>query len=257
MKELIQPIAKRRLSDDVVDQFKTMIAKNHLRPGERLPSERELSALFQVGRPSIREAIRTLDILGYVEIRPGKGIFVKEPNAEFYIKTIQESLQMQGGLEKTTILEILEVRSILEFKTASVAARNANREDLAQLEEAYARVVESVRNQNANQLIEADYEFHKSVAHCSRNKVLCFMIHLIGDLIKRTTYKFLAGPNLPYFYESVRLDHASILEAIRKRSEAEAGEAMARHLRRAVVEMKKFFDGDQESGPGSNPETGR
>lgn len=257
MRELIQPIAKRRLSDDVVDQFKTMIAENNLKRGDRLPSERELSLLFEVGRPSIREAIRTLDILGYVDIRPGQGIFVKEPNAEFYLKTIQESLKMQGELEKRTILEILEVRAILEFKTASMAARNPDKDDLALLGEAYANVVESVRNENANQLIEADYEFHKAVAHCSRNYVLYFMIHIIGDLVKRTTRKFLTGPNLPDFYESVRLEHLSILEAIRKRSESEAGDAMARHLEHAFIEMKKFLEDEQASAPPGNPETGR
>jgi len=257
MKELIQPVTKRRLSDDVVDQFKTMIAEHNLKPGDKLPSERELSILFQIGRPSIREALRTLDILGYVDIRPGQGIFVKEPNNQFYLKTIRESLEMQGELEEKTLLEILEVRGILEFQTATMAARKANENDVAELAEAYGNLTRSLRDEDTDQFIEADYEFHKAIARCSGNNVLYVMIHIIEDLVKRTTRKFLTGPDLPAFYEAIRVEHASILEAIRNRSESEAGQAMARHLHHAIEQMKKVLENDRTSGPTGDPQISR
>ena len=242
MKEFIQPIAKRRLSDDVVNQLKTMIVEHNLKSGDKLPPERELSALFQVGRPSIREAIRTLDIMGRVDIRPGQGIFVKEPDTDFYLKAIQETLTIQGEMEKQTLLEILDLRTILERHTAALAARNANEEDLAQIEEAFGRYEQALQEMDLEALTILDFEFHKAVAVAAHHNVLSVMIIIIEDLVKRTMRKFLLGTDMEANKEEYRQVHQDIMEAIKAHSEERAGQAMEFHLRRALEETIKFMD---------------
>jgi len=248
MRDFIQPVTKQRLSDGVVDQLKSLLAERNLRPGDKLPSERELSALFKVGRPSIREAIRTLDILGFVDIRPGQGIFVKEPNTDFYLKNLQDSVGMLMEMQQRTFIELLEVRVILETQTAFLAAVNARQKDLdlldqafEELEKAIIRYETTLRDEDMQTYINKDFAFHSAVAICSRNNVLHVMINFIEDLIKRSSRRFLSLPDLLKVSREFFAEHGKIREAIRSRSQAGAAEAMRSHLQHAREVMNRII----------------
>jgi len=225
MRELIQPIGRRRLSDDVIGQLKTLLVEKNLKPGDKLPPERDLSGLFQVGRPSIREALRTLDILGFIDIRPGDGVYVQDPLGGSFLKSIQESLEILTQLEPKTLIEIFEVRMILEAKTASMAAQFASPEDLAFLQNAFRELEDHLTDPKSYS--EKDWEFHKAVARCSHNNVLFHLINHCSALIKLTSQRFVEVPNITAVFHP---DHRAIFRAIQNRSEKKAVQVMTEHL---------------------------
>jgi GntR family transcriptional regulator, transcriptional repressor for pyruvate dehydrogenase complex len=249
MRELIQPIGRRRLSDDVIGQLKTLLIEKNLKPGDKLPPERDLSGLFQVGRPSIREALRTLDILGFVDIRPGDGVYVRDPRGGSFLRNIQESLEILVQLEPKTLLEIFEVRMILEAKTASMAAQFAGPEDLAFLQNAFRELEDHLTDPKSYS--EKDWEFHKAIARCSQNNVLFHLINLCSALIKLTSQRFLAVPNITAVFHP---DHRTIFQAIQNRSEKKAVRAMTEHLFHAKEYIQRLLrNGAKPGGGGSEP----
>jgi GntR family transcriptional repressor for pyruvate dehydrogenase complex len=236
MRELIQPIGRRRLSDDVIGQLKTLLVERNLKPGDKLPPERDLSGLFQVGRPSIREALRTLDILGFVDIRPGDGVYVQDPLGGSFLKSIQESLEILTQLEPKTFVEIFEVRMILEAKTASMAAQYAGPEDLAFLQKAFRELEDHLTDPNSYS--EKDWEFHKAIARCSHNNVLFHLINHCSALIKLTSKRFVEVPNITAVFHP---DHRAIFRAIQNRSEKKAVQAMTEHLLHAQESIQRLL----------------
>ncbi|MFH1147294.1 MAG: FadR/GntR family transcriptional regulator, partial [Pseudomonadota bacterium] len=237
-----------RLSEGILEQLKAMLLARGLKPGDKLPSERELAMTFKVGRPSVREAIRTLDILGILDIRPGEGIFVKEPNVNAYLTSMQEALEMLVELEEKTFLEILEVRSILESHTASLAAKNATKDDLALLDQAFQDQTNTLpslhgarSHADAQAYIDADFAFHKAVAVCSHNGVLCVMINFIKTLVQRTSRKFLFLPNMIEVSTEFLQEHYHVMRAIKGHSPEEATRAMSVHLKHAQSVMARLI----------------
>jgi len=248
MRELIQPIGRRRLSDDVIGQLKTLLVDKNLKPGDKLPPERGLSDLFQVGRPSIREALRTLDILGFVDIRPGDGVYVRDPRGGSFLKSIQESLEILVQLEPKTLLEIFEVRMILEAKTASMAAKFAGPKDLAFLRTAFRELEDHLTDPKSYS--ERDWEFHKAIALCSHNNVLFLLINFCSALIKLTSKRFLAVPNITAVFHP---DHRTIFQAIQNRSEKKAVRAMTEHLFHAKEYIQRLLRNGAKPGGGTEP----
>lgn len=244
MKTGFQPVARRRLSDEIIDQIKTMILERDLKPGDQLPSERELVDMFKVGRTPIREAIRTLGLLGVLEVRAGHGVFVKRPNVDSFLKNMQGALDFLVELEKKTFIEILELRRVLESHTAAMAAGNATKDDLDFLEKAFQdllliqrRYQEAPDDEGAQRWIEADYDFHKAVAICSHNGVFEVMITSVKTLVHRTSRNFLSLPDFLIVAEDFVSEHRRIKEAIQARSPEQALEAMTVHLNHAQEVM--------------------
>ena len=245
MRELIQPIGRRRLSDDVIGQLKTLLVEKNLKPGDKLPPERDLSGLFQVGRPSIREALRTLDILGFIDIRPGDGVYVQDPLGGSFLKSIQESLEILTQLEPKTLIEIFEVRMILEAKTASMAAQFAGPEDLAFLQNAFRELEDHLTDPKSYS--EKDWEFHKAVARCSHNNVLFHLINHCSALIKLTSQRFVEVPNITAVFHP---DHRAIFRAIQNRSEKKAVQVMTEHLCHAKESIQRLLRNEAKPGGG-------
>ncbi len=228
MKEIlnIKPIRKhQRLSDEVLDQLKDLLRRQSFKPGDKLPTERELSELFQVGRPSIREAVRTLFVFGFVDIRQGDGVYVKNPDLDFYFNGIQESLDLLVTVKKNTLFEVYEVRKILETQAASKAAQNAHEDDLAMLQKLFEEM-EGLTTDFKGYL-EKDAEFHEAIARCTHNAVLYYMITLQNSLFRRL---HIYSEYATDFLGQVHPHHRLILDALRNRNDKEAADAMMDHL---------------------------
>ncbi len=238
----ISPINKRRrLSDDVLTQLKDLIIQKKIKPGEKLPTEKALSDLFQVGRPSIREATRTLGFMGFLDIRQGDGVYVKkEPDIDFYLNLLQESFELFLSVNEQTFLHLLEVRSILEIQTASNAARYADEDDLRELKRVLVKLEECLEDVNAYS--ELDLEFHNIIARASHNIILYHLMNLIYSLIRRLHHEFI---NAPEIIELFHPHHKNLFEAIKNRSEEKASQTMKEH----ITEAEKFFRKAISGGP--------
>src|SRR5512138_1469832 len=125
----IETVRGTRVSEGVIAQLQLLVTSGKLQPGDKLPSERELSQMFQVGRSSVRDAIRHLETLGVVRSRHGGGTVVQDLSPASIVTPLATMLTRRRGL----VQELLDVRAIIEPALAYRAARNASEEDLARL----------------------------------------------------------------------------------------------------------------------------
>lgn len=131
---LFKPLKKARLYEEIVDHIKGLIIEGKLKPSDRLPSEREPACQFNVGRPTVREAIRTLSLMGLVEVNAGqRGTLIKNFALDPYKESVREQMSRLIQMERTTLQQLLEVRDTLETRIALLSADRATEKDLKDL----------------------------------------------------------------------------------------------------------------------------
>src|SRR5215468_10780085 len=126
----VEPVKSTRIYEEIIRQVKQMIGEGRLKSGDQLPPERDLAEKFVVSRTSVREALRALESLGLVEIRPGEGTFVREVSVE----TLIEPLALVMASQREAISELFEARRLLEPSIAALAARRATPEELSEMD---------------------------------------------------------------------------------------------------------------------------
>ena len=203
----------------VLDEIQRLIAEGKLRPGDHLPSEIELADRFGVGRSSIREAMRALQLLGVVEVIQGKGTFVREP--AILPLVIDWSRIAQMGI----ISEVMEARQFMEVLLAQLAAERATDEDIEALRLALQHSAESLSNMENN--IQAGVNFHLALADASHNQVLALMYRTIRDLYLETARRTRVTPEIA---QDRFHDHERILQAVAAHSPEAAAKAMEEHI---------------------------
>lgn len=217
----VGPVKSTRIYEEIVRQIKAMIAEGRLQSGDRLPPERDLAEKFVVSRTSVREALRALESLGLVEIRPGEGTFVREVSVDALVAPL--ALVMASGRE--AIAELFEARSILEPAIAGLAARRATPEEIeemARILDAQAREIEAGRTG-----LPQDAEFHAAIAAAAHNRAISRLVHGIMDLLTQSREESLSAAGRPTRSHE---DHRRVLEAIRRRDAEGAERAMREHL---------------------------
>lgn len=219
--KLIQPVLKPRLHDQISHQINQLIAEGKLRPGDRLPSERDLAERFKVSRNSVRDALRTLEARGLIEIRQGDGTYIRETTrAELYQAMIDVL-----ALKKESLLEVIQVRQIIEPGVAYFAARKAKPEDIEKLEAILARHEEKAALGDPG--VEEDALFHTTIAQMTGNGLLIRLLELINENLKESREMVL---NYSVGKKAIRVGHRRILEALKERNPDQAREAMAAHI---------------------------
>ncbi len=177
-----KPLKKMRLYEEVAEQIKQSIFDGQFQPGDRLPSERELCQIFNVGRPAVREALRTLSVMGLVDVQTGRrGSTVKNYDINEYVEAMRQQLVWLIRVEEKTIVDLWEFRRFIELGIAQLAARNATQEDLRRLDHFLKRMVTVSGDVKA--YFPIGLEFHKELALCTRNKIFFLIWELISDLI--------------------------------------------------------------------------
>jgi DNA-binding FadR family transcriptional regulator len=179
-----RPLKKIRLYEEVADQIKQSIFDGHLKPGDQVPPERELAEMFNVGRPTIREALRTLTVLGLIKGSHGrKGAVVIETDVTQYMETLRGQLSWLIKTDGQTLEDLSEVRKCLELGVSHAAARNASDEDLEKLDEFIENMAKA--GDDFEKYIVISTEFHKKIAQLSGNK----MFYIIWSMIQDITVK--------------------------------------------------------------------
>lgn len=235
----LTPIRTKRLYEEIVEQIKRLIADGRLKPGDRLLAERELADRFQVSRASVREAIRTLEMLGIIDIRPGEGTFIRETDSDDIIRP----LAMFLAVERSSALDMFEMRRIFETSTASLAAERATPEELDQIEASLESMKERLNVQDSEKGEEFDAAFHFAIAEAAHNSLLTRLFKTVsGDFAKANS-----AARRQLYLDNVKnaqriIDqHSEILAAIRSRSPKAAAKAMLTHLKFAESELRKWI----------------
>jgi DNA-binding FadR family transcriptional regulator len=235
----VEPINSTRIYEEIVRQIRTLISEGKLKSGDRLPPERELAERFKVSRPSVREALRTLESMGLIEIRLGEGTFVREISVDSLI----EPLALVILTQREAVGELFEARRLLEPPIAGLAARRSTKDEIQEMErilEEQARDVAAGRTGLAQ-----DAAFHAAIASSAHNRAITRIVHALIDLLTQSREESLQIPGRP---RRSHQDHRRILKAIQRRDAASAERTMLDHL----VAVERLIMGRQAKD-GSKP----
>jgi len=213
-------VRKNKVYEEVARQIERLILKK-LKPGDKLPSERELAEMLQVSRSSIRDAIRGLELMGLVEPRQGAGTIVREVSAGGLVNPFATALKQRQAL----VSELLDFRKMLEPPLAARAATHASPEEVAEMEEILQRQEDKLSRDETT--IAEDAEFHYSVALASGNSVVLKVLDILMDLLRETRERSLQVEGRP---KKSLMGHRKILTAIKHQDAEAAKAAMRRHI---------------------------
>ncbi|MEU5576160.1 FadR/GntR family transcriptional regulator [Streptomyces huasconensis] len=223
--EVATPV-KGTVTQRAIGQIKQMITDGTLEPGQRLPTERDLAARLGLSRSSMREAIRALTVLGVLEARHGSGIYVTRLEAGDLLETFGLVAEISP---KAALVELLEVRRILESAATAQAAARIDEEQLATVAGHLTAMHET---SDAEDFITADMAFHGAIARAAGNDVLAAIIERLSSRTFRARVQ--RGHEDADAFARAREDHGRIYHALQARDPEAARSAAAAHVR--VVE---------------------
>jgi GntR family transcriptional regulator, transcriptional repressor for pyruvate dehydrogenase complex len=227
-----EAVRKERRYEQVAEQIQNLIAQGTLKPGDRLPSERDLAARFGVARSSIRDAVRTLEVMGILEPRQGAGTVVRDLSSDSLVVPLASVLVRKREL----VAELLDVRRILEPALAARAAKNATVEEVMELEDILRRQAEKMRR--GEPTIEEDSEFHYTIGRAARNNVVLKVLDVLMDLLRESRARSLQTQGRP---ERSYAGHKRVLRAIKRRDPDAAEKAVRKHLEEIEsIVMRQF-----------------
>ena len=219
--EDFKAIKRRRLYQDIVGQVQGFIQAGLLKPGDRLPAERELAERLQVSRSSLREAMRALELQGLVVSRPGAGTFVSTDSLDTLNAIIVSSLT--GA--RNTLNNIFEVRHLLEPQIAALAAERATQEDTQRMADALEQQERQLARGETG--VEGDTAFHFAVVQATQNWALVQVMSTISDILRQSRDQSLQTPGRP---QRSLASHKQMLDMIQERDVEGAMSAMEHHI---------------------------
>lgn len=217
-----QRVSRARLYEQVAAQITDWIARQGLRPGDRLPPERELATRLGVSRATLSQALVALEVVGVVTVRHGDGTIVTEEAAS---RASPRSISDAVRAHADRIPDVIEARDALETKLAALAAERRTDDDLATIDEALTFMAADV--EAGGRGVEGDERFHSAVTAAAHSPVLAEMMGSLSELILETRLESLSQPGRP---AASLAGHQRIADAIRAGDPAAAAEAMHAHV---------------------------
>jgi GntR family transcriptional repressor for pyruvate dehydrogenase complex len=244
---LFQTIPRSRASSLVAEHIQAAILQGRLRPGARLPTERDLAAQFGVSRLSVREALRILESRGLVSVAVGAkgGVTVGRPDPSL----IRDSLAAMVAQEFIHPLDLAEARKVLEVATAGLAAARATEEDRRAMRAAVERTAEALAGDPAK-YVEASVAFHLAVARASHNRALELTLASLRAALEMAFTEIRSLPDSPH---RAYRDHLAILEAVERRDEEAARRIMADHMADFEARVRRILGPAGAPGDASAP----
>lgn len=222
---LLKPIKRVRLYENAVEQIQSLILKNDYKPKDRLPPERSLAEQLNISRPSLREALRILSVMGLIEIKVGDGIYVKDVSFLPYIESVNLSISSRLQMEQDSLLKLWQVRKILEAGMVDLLEGRITVALLKSLQHCIEEMEKNIDDQDA--FISSGIRFHRVIAEAGQNEILILIWDTLGDLIRKSHDRIYRISRTPS--KSLR-SHKKIYDALKKRDVPKAAEAMKEHM---------------------------
>jgi GntR family transcriptional repressor for pyruvate dehydrogenase complex len=245
---MFKPLPARRAFEEIADQIKDLIYSGTLKPGDRLPSERELAVQFRTGRMAVREALRILEQSGLVQIRQGSegGAFVREVDPGVASQSVSDAIRRSN----MSLQGITAVRIALEDLVAELAIEKITPEELDELrssiEEAEGLLEAYLKQQgggelDAELLAEINIDFHLLLARATKN----LLLEIIFESLQNALHVYFKAKTKPLeFFAWHVSQHRAIFEAIKKKKVTEAKKLMKAH---AMALQERFSELDDSS----------
>jgi len=226
---MFKSVKHTRISDEIVNQIKTLISEGKLKPGDKLPPERELIKEFGVSRPSLREALNSLVTMGFLEIK-GKRTYIKSVASQ----SMQNPLSLLIKADTKKIFDLIEVRKAIEAWGAYLAAQRASKEDIKQL----AGVIEEMKKafEQGRPWEKQDADFHLGIAQATHNTIQTHIMSTIYDLLRESMARVFRDRSK---VKKLLDHHYRIFSAIKSHSPDKAREKTIEHLNYVESEVKE------------------
>jgi GntR family transcriptional repressor for pyruvate dehydrogenase complex len=234
----IELAPREPLGSEVARRLLDFLLSGQVRPGERIPSERQLAESLGVNRPVVREAIRALGFLGLLEVRQGSGTYFRGPDQDLLFRLFEWNLLFGQGEAR----DLLETRADLEVLACGRAAERRSEDDVSALQE----LLERMRTSDREHFADADVAFHARIAELAGNVVLKDMLASIRTMVHGWVGRNIraAGTTKIAFN-----DHVPIYEAIAAGDPQAAREAMAAHMQAATRRLLASSTADASRRP--------
>jgi len=226
-------LQKDALSEKIVERLLSLIREKQLRPGDRLPPERELAPVMGVSRPSLREALRALSVMKVIENRQGSGTYVTSLKPELFVN----HLDFIFTVNDATFLDLFEARKIVEVGLVSLAAQNISDEQLADLEECLKRSNASVEDPET--FLQTDLELHGRIIEAAQNRTLALFMNSINQINVASRRR---TSELPEVRRQTLKNHRAIITALKARDSERAAQAMRDHLDHVEAKLKAISE---------------
>lgn len=222
-------VERESLAEKVAKHILTLVRQGDLIPGQKLPSERDLAGSMGVGRPSLREALRALSLMGVLEIRHGEGVFVTELTPDALLQPLEFFLT----LDDQSLDILFEARVAIEAGIAEIAASKITGDEIESLRRCMDRGVAALDDPDGFR--QVDLEFHRRIVEATKNPFLIRVAQSFQELGKASRQITVQLPGVP---KQSHADHATILAALAEGDVAAARQAMVRHLRNVHAAFK-------------------
>lgn len=223
--------------DVLVAEIISQIKSGKLKSGELLPSQRELAKMFNVGLGSVREAIKILDVMGYITVIRGKGTYI----SDYLPLDFEQETLVKKAVEAMSLADLIQAREIVECGAAKLAAKNAHPENISALEELGKKMEASFKDTRI--FYQLDFQFHEAVAEASNNRAILEMAKLLVD----RSHKYISfmsdalNISLPLRVEKAVSSARDVIERIKERDPIGAEQCMQQHINIVYDELDKEF----------------
>lgn len=221
--------SSNKAADEIVSALLHEMVTRRLPPGSRLPTEKDLARHFGISQPTVREAIRALDVMGLVDVRHGSGVYVRGDA----ISLVATALQVLTQMESVSIIDALDVRGLLGQYSAELAARNATEDDMRSIAAAYEQLDNIDGLKDHDQLIHAIAEFQEALSRASHNSLVSAIEGVLVRLLLQMQFKAMRRRGLKFWQRRAfdfQPDRRKLLDAITARDAPRAREAMTAYL---------------------------
>jgi len=242
---VFKPIKQEKVSQKVANQIKSLIAEGKLRPGDVLPPERELIGLFNVSRPSLREALNSLVGMGFLEMTQGNRTVVKSLASGIIREPIDQLLKD----DITTAFQLIEVRKAIETWNAYFAAKRATPDDIVRLEENIESMGKVIKGEGStlekeDGLEKEDADFHLAISEATHNKIQTHIMFTIYDILKKFIRKYYENID----YNDIYNQHSNVVKAIKKKDSELARMRILEHLDYVESRIREAVESNKGSG---------
>ncbi|MDF1590524.1 MAG: FadR/GntR family transcriptional regulator [Desulfobacterales bacterium] len=235
---MFKSITSSKAPQKIINQIRNAILKGEIGPGQKLYSEKKLMEEFAVSKSTLREALRTLEVMGLIEIKKGAkgGVFVSEVD----MKTTQQSLVNFLYFKNVSVYHLSEIRKVLEPYVAKIAADAIRPEKLMALKDINDRCTQALEQGDTEKVEKDIIRFHRVIANCSENPILVFILAFVEDLLEDIKKQLRPDND---FFQSVLAAHIRIYDAL---AEGDAEKAFS-EMYKDVSRVEAFLAPMQET----------
>ena len=238
-------IARSTLPEEIANRLLTKIKERELRPGDKLPAERDLARMMEVSRPVVREALRALALMKVVDIRPGDGTYITSLEPKQLISHLDVVLSTDG----VALVQLFEARRVIEAGNVRFAAVRAGADELAAIERLVADMAAAV--DDPDRFRELDIAFHLAVCAAAQNFLLLQFMTVVSTL-GRVSRERTGGRRA--VRDAALREHRRLLASLLAHDADEAERAMLDHLAHVEDELRAAIAADERAaGPDRAP----